>query len=421
MSDLFWPGYERAGSMMTDGALLDAMVAVEAGWLAALVAAGIAPSAAADDLAGLAGDADIEQVATAAEAGGNPVIPLVELLRSRVSQRNAYSGRWLHRGLTSQDVLDTALMLCSRAALNRLLTDIGAQVSTLAHLAEQHRSTLMVGRTLTQHAVPITFGLKAASWLTGVLDAADDLLRVRALLPVQAGGAAGTAAAATELARLAGATDPARTAVELADDLATRLGLSPATPWHTSRRPITRLGDALVAGTDAFGRLANDVLTLSRPELGELSEAARSGRGGSSTMPQKQNPVLAVLIRRAALSAPAFAAQLHTAAAVAGDERPDGGWHAEWASLRSLTRMTVVASSQVTELLEDLVVHADRMRARLDSVAPELLAEQRSMASVFGDDGKGGATAGPAGYLGASDLFVSAMLDRAARFGKEVG
>jgi len=415
VTDLFWPGAERAGSVMTDAALLAAMVAVEAGWLAALVAAGVAPSAAVDDLAGLVGGDDVAALSLAAEGGGNPVIPLVELLRSRVSPRSAEAGRWLHRGLTSQDVLDTALMLCGRDALGRLLTDIGHQVTAMTDLASEHRSTLMVGRTLTQHAVPITFGLKVAAWLAGVLDAADDLLRVRDTLPVQAGGAAGTAAAATELARLTGATNPARTAVQLADDLAARLGVQPAMPWHTSRRPVTRLGDALTAATDAYGRIANDVLLLSRPEIGELSEAAGDGRGGSSTMPHKQNPVLSVLIRRAALSAPALAAQLHVAAAESVDERPDGGWHAEWAALRSLTRGTVIASSQATELLDGLVVHADRMRARLDSVAPGVLAEQRSMAALFGQD----AGSGPDGYLGASDLFISLVLDRAARLKKD--
>jgi len=417
VTDLFWPGAERAGSVMTDAALLAAMVDVEAGWLAALVAAGVAPSTATDDLAELVGGDDVAALCLAAEGGGNPVIPLVEMLRSRVSPRNAEAGRWLHRGLTSQDVLDTALMLCSRDAVDRLLTDIGQQVTAMTDLANEHRSTLMVGRTLTQHAVPITFGLKVAAWLAGVLDAADDLLRVRDALLVQAGGAAGTAAAATELARLTGATNPARTAVQLADDLAARLGLQPALPWHASRRRVTRLGDAFVAASDAFGRIANDVLLLSRPEIGELSEAAGDARGGSSTMPHKQNPVLSVLIRRAALSAPAFAAQLHTAAAATVDERSDGGWHAEWAALRSLTRMAVVASSQATELLDGLVVHADRMRARLDSVAQDVLAEQRTLACVVASES--GAASGPEGYLGASDLFISAVLDRAARFGKD--
>jgi 3-carboxy-cis,cis-muconate cycloisomerase len=418
MSDLFWPGDERAGTVMSDRELLHALVAVEAGWLGALVSSGVAPSTAADDLAGLVTAADVDTVAAAAEAGGNPVIALVDLLRARLTGRNADAARWLHRGLTSQDVLDTALVLCSRAALDGVLADVRRQVTTLTGLADAHRTTLMVGRTLTQYAVPVTFAVKIAGWLGGVLDAGEDLVRVRESLPVQVGGAAGTAAATTELARLTGAADPARTATALTEVLAHRLGLAPPPPWHTNRRPVTRLGDALVAGTDAWGRIANDVLTLARPEIGELAEAGGSGRGGSSTMPQKQNPVLSLLIRRAALTAPMLGAQLHLAAAEAVDERPDGAWHTEWAALRTLSRNALVAASQTAELLDGLVVHTDRMRERLDSVLPEILAERRVMRLAVGA-GEDATDDAPEGYLGASDLFVSAVLDRAARLLKE--
>jgi 3-carboxy-cis,cis-muconate cycloisomerase len=418
MSGLFWPGDERAGEVMSDVALLSALVDVEARWLAALVSSGVAPTSAADDLAGLLGVDDVDTVAAGAEAGGNPVIPLVDLMRSRLSGRNAEAAGWLHRGLTSQDVLDTALVLCSRAALDQVLADVREQVRRMSALAEAHGSTLMLGRTLTQYAVPVTFALKVAGWLGGVLDAAEDLVRVRGSLPVQVGGAAGTAAAATALARLTGAPDPAGTATALADDLAYRLGLAASPPWHTSRRTITRIGDALVAGTDAWGRIANDVLTLARPEIGELSEAGGSERGGSSTMPQKQNPLLSLLIRRAALTSPMLGAQLHLAAAEAVDERPDGAWHTEWAVLRTLSRIAVVAASQAAELLDGLVVHPDRMRARLDSVLPDVLAERHAIRTAVGADDSPHDD-NPEHYLGASENFVSAVLDRAARFGKE--
>jgi 3-carboxy-cis,cis-muconate cycloisomerase len=278
----------------------------------------------------------------------------------------------------------------------------------------------MVGRTLTQYAVPMTLALKLAGWLAGVLDAAEDLVRARESLPVQAGGAAGTAAAATELAKLSGAIEPARTAIELAENLADRLGLAATPPWHTTRRPITRLGDALIAGTDAWGRIANDVLTLARPEIGELSESAGSARGGSSTMPHKQNPVLSVLIRRAALTAPLLGTQLHFGAAEAADERPDGAWHVEWSALRTLCRTAVIAASQTAALLDNLVVHADRMRARLDSVLPDLLAERQAMRAAVGADGRS-PDDGPQSYLGASDVVVSAVLERARGFLKEPG
>ncbi|HEY6741490.1 MAG TPA: lyase family protein [Lapillicoccus sp.] len=406
MTDLFWPGDERAGSAMSPTSFLSAMVRVEEAWLAGLVSVGIAPYAAKADLAGLVEPADADRVAAASEAGGNPVIPLVSLLRNRITESNAEAARWLHRGLTSQDVVDTALMLCLREALDGIDTELTAQVEALVRLADEHRSTVMAGRTLTQHAVPITFGLKAAGWLGGVLDAADAVAGARHALAVQVGGAAGTSAATTELAREAGLDGPAAVAVALAEGLATTLGLAPRPPWHTSRRPVTAVGDALVTATDAWGRIASDVATLGRPEIDELAEPAVAGRGGSSTMPQKQNPVLSVLVRRAAITAPALAATLHTAAALAVDERPDGPWHAEWATLRTLARQAVVAGSQTTELVSGLRVNANRMAETVASAHDALLAEQRS---ISGEDPE----TDPMTYLGTADLVIDAVLSRA--------
>jgi 3-carboxy-cis,cis-muconate cycloisomerase len=411
MTALLWPGDDRAGGLMSDDAVLTAMVATETAWLAALAATGVAPADAACDLGELVGPDDLSQVAGGSEAGGNPVIPLVALLRERAGPQ-APAGRWLHRGLTSQDVLDTALVLCAREVVDRLQAESATQVTALAELADRHRHTVMAGRTLTQHAVPISFGVKAASWLHGVLDAAEELTGLA--LPVQFGGAAGTLAAAAHAASLTGAVAPAKTALDLVVRAAAALGLAAAPPWHTSRATITRLGDALVRCTDAYGRIANDVLTLSRPEIAELSEPATAGRGGSSSMPQKVNPVLSVLVRRAALAGPALAAQLHLAAAAAVDERPDGAWHVEWPALQLLARRTVVAAAQTTELLTGLTVHPDRMRGTAVAAAGDLLAERRSLAAPGSD-----AVAGPddpGSYLGAAEEFVDAVLDRAARY-----
>lgn len=406
MTDLLWPGDERAGDLLTDAALLAAMVEVESAWLGALAAAGIAPAA---DLRGLVTAADVTEVARAAEAGGNPVIPLVRLLRARADSAAA---RWLHRGLTSQDVLDTALMLAVTDALARVREELVAQAGVLVALVERHRATPMVARTLTQHAVPTTFGLKAAGWLTGVLDALDDVDAARPC--AQFGGAAGTLAAATELARPAGLADPPRRAVELAEHAARTLGLATRPPWHTARAPVTRLGDTLTRCTDAWGRIAADVLTLSRPEIGEVAEAAG---GGSSTMPHKANPVLSVLVRRAALAAPALAATLHTAAADARDERPDGAWHVEWATLRTLGRRAVTAASQTTELLRGLRVDPARMHATLDAAAADLLAERGGLRAAL--DAPDVGDPDPTGYLGATDPLVDAVLHRARTAVKE--
>jgi 3-carboxy-cis,cis-muconate cycloisomerase len=315
MGDLFWPGDARAGDLFTERAFLAAMVAVESAW-------------ADTELTVPEGELDVE-------AGGNPVIPLLAALRA------AHPDVTLHEGLTSQDVLDTALMLLLEDAIDAVEDDVRRILARLDALAAEHRDTPMLGRTLTQPALPITFGRKAVTWAYGVREARIDL--EGCAFQVQCGGPVGLG-----LPRSA--------------ELAERLGLEDAPPWHTTRRPITRAGDALVAATDACGRIARDVLVLGRPEIGELSEAVG---GGSSSMPHKANPVLSILVRRAALTTPQLAATLHLAAADQVDERADGAWHSEWDTLRLLARRTVVAVSQTAELLAGLQVHPDRMAANL--------------------------------------------------------
>lgn len=329
------------------------------------------------------------------------MIGLVRLLRERSGGDTA---RWLHRGLTSQDVLDTALVLCLRDAIDAVDADLQRQTDRLVALADQHRSTIMVGRTLTQHAVPITFGLKAAVWLTGVLDSADALDRARAALAAQLGGAAGTLAAPVELGRLTGRQDPVATARRLAEFTAEQLRLPTRTPWHTVRTPFTATADALVTCTDAYGHLARDVATLSRPEIAELAEGTG---GGSSSMPHKRNPALSVLITRAALTTPALAATVHLAAATTVDERPDGAWHAEWAALRDLGRRAVVAAAQTSDLLAGLRVDAEAMAATVGE-ALGLDAEQRSMAELVGAEPSDT-------YLGLTDQLITETIERAHR------
>jgi 3-carboxy-cis,cis-muconate cycloisomerase len=373
VTDLLWPGDERAGGLFTDDAVLAALARVETAWLAA--------QGVSADLEKLLGPDDAATVARRAESGGNPVIPLLALLRERLGDSPA--ARQLHRGLTSQDTLDTALVLCSREAVSRIRAEVSAQVFELTRLAAEHRATPRAGRTLTQHAVPITFGLTVASWLGGVLDAASHL---PARFPIQIGGAAGN---------LAG---PHTAGPGLVAVAAEALSLEVAPPWHTRRAPVTRLGDALTGCTDAWGHIANDVLTGSRPEIGELSEARG---GGSSAMPQKRNPTLSVLIRRAALAAPGLAATLHTAAAGQLDERPDGPWHVEWATLRTLARRTVVAASQTAEMLAGLRVHTDRMAANLEAARPGIDAEREKLGEP---------------YAGAESEIIDAVLRRASEW-----
>jgi 3-carboxy-cis,cis-muconate cycloisomerase len=382
-----------------DRAVLAAILAVEAGWAAVLDRAGLAPAGSAAVVAHAADASryDVAGIAVRAQGGGNPVIPLLADLRAQVKALDTGEidaggvgalGA-VHTSLTSQDVLDTALMLLARNTVAALLADVRGTTTALARLAEQHADTLCVGRSLTQHSLPFTFGLKAAQWFHGLAAAAR---RLEALeLPVQTGGAAGTLAAGTVLTA-GSASDP----FGLSDALAAQLGLaSTPAPWHTNRLAVTSLGDALAAVVDALGKIAGDVLFLSRPEVAELAEPRAPGRGVSSAMPQKQNPVLSVLVRSAALQAPALAAQLHLAAANFNDERPDGAWHTEWPALRQLLGLALGAAGHVRELAEGLQVFPAGMRRNLDLSGPLLLSEGVSAAVApllgingAGDDGK---------------------------------
>src|SRR5919112_2829086 len=357
-----------------DRAVLAAMLAVEAGWAAVLEKHDLAPAGSAAVVAHAADASryDLADIARRAQGGGNPVIPLLADLRAQVKALDTAgvgAVKAVYTSLTSQDVLDTALMLLARNTVGALLADVKGTTAALARLAEQHAETLCVGRSLTQHSLPFTFGLRSAQWFSGLSAAAR---RLEALaLPGQTGGAAGTLAAGTVLTADT-PTDP----FGLADDLAAQLGLAPAAaPWHTNRLAVTSLGDALAGVVDALGKIAADVLFLSRPEVAEVAEPRAPGRGVSSAMPQKQNPVLSVLVRSAALQAPGLAAQLHLAAATFNDERPDGAWHTEWPALRQLLALALGAAGHMRELAEGLQVFPDGMRRNLDLAGPLLLAE----------------------------------------------
>ena len=362
-----------------DRAVLAAILAVESGWAAVLEKAGMAPAGSAAIVASAADASryDARDIAIRGQGGANPVIPLLADLRAEVKAldiENVGALRAVHTSLTSQDVLDSALMLLARNAVAALLTDLEATTTALAALADQHADTLCVGRSLTQHSLPFTFGLKAAQWFHGLAAAARRLGALE--LPLQTGGAAGTLAAGTVLTSAS-----VDTPFDLSENLAAHLGLAATPgPWHTNRLAVTSLGDALAAVTDAMGKIASDVLFLSRPEVGELAEPRAAGRGVSSAMPQKQNPVLSVLVRSAALQAPGLAAQLHLAAANFNDERPDGAWHSEWPAFRQLLRLALGAAGHLRELVEGLQVFPEAMQRNLALSGPLLLSEGVSAA-----------------------------------------
>lgn len=366
---LLAPGAGRA-PLVDEGAVLQAVLDVEAAWVRVQHRLGLVDQRDVDSVAAAA-DAtrhDLDAIRAGVEAGGNPVIPILASLRA-VLGAESRAATVVHRGLTSQDVLDSALMRIAARALDSLAASLDAAADGTAVLADRHRDTVLVARTLSQPALPTTFGAKAAGWLAALDEVRAEVLTRRAELPAQCGGAAGTLAAIGLIA-------PGR-ALQAADLLADELGLAAlGRPWHTDRTPVTRLGDALVRAADVLGKIAGDVVLLSRPELGELSEPAAPGRGGSSTLPQKRNPVLSILVRSVGIEAPHLGAVLHSAAALASDERPDGAWHAEWDALARLTASVPVAAAQLAEVLAGLEVHVDAMARNVAAVGPALVSER---------------------------------------------
>ncbi|CCK32337.1 3-carboxy-cis,cis-muconate cycloisomerase [Streptomyces davaonensis JCM 4913] len=348
---------------VSDGAWLQAMLDAEAALSRAQAGLGTVPATAAQVIteAARADRLDLVALARQSRESANPVVALVREFTALVAARDPESARWVHLGSTSQDILDTATVLVVGRALRLIRADLERVEESLARLARDHRDTLLAGRTLALHAVPTTFGLKAAGWRHLVLDAVAKLDALSADgLPVQLGGAAGTLAG--YLTSVPDA-DPAVYVQELTDAFAAELGLSaPLVPWHVLRTPVVDTATATAFLCGALGKIAVDVLSLTRTEVGEVHEPAPGGRGASSAMPHKRNPVLATAIRSAALQAPQLAATV-LGCLTGEDERSAGAWHAEWEPLRTLLRLAGGAAHQTVELVSQLSVDAERMRA----------------------------------------------------------
>ena len=373
-------------ALTSDRAYLQALLDAEAALARAQARLGTVPptAAAAITAAARTDRIDLAGVAERARGGGNPVIPLVPELTAAVREVDPEAARYVHSGATSQDILDTALMLVSRRALRVIGADLDRTAAALGRLAARHRDTPAVGRTLSQHAVPTTFGLRAAGWYELAATAAGRVGALAATLPVSLGGAAGTLAGYVERARLRSIVDddPSSFVDGLVAAYAAETGLAePVLPWHTLRVPVADLGATLALVTGALGKFAVDVLGMARTEVGEVAEPAGEGRGGSSAMPQKRNPVLATLIRSAALQVPALAVVL-AQSMLAEDERPAGPWQAEWQPLRDCLRLAGGAAASAAELAEGLVVFPDRLRANLELTGSAVVSER--LAAVLG-------------------------------------
>jgi len=457
---LFGGVFARGGVEADDAAWLQAMLDAEAGLARALERAGLAPAGAGEAVtaAARAGNFDPNELGGLAALTGNPVPGLARALARQVPQ-TAVSA--VHRGATSQDIVDTAAMLLAKRAIDVIAADLARAADAAAGLATAHRDSIMIGRTLLQQAVPVTFGLVAAGWLTSLDEARAGLDSVGPRLAVQFGGAAGTLASLGEAGQRVTAL------------LATELGLAvPVLPWHTDRLRIIDLGTALARVAAVLGKIARDVTLLAQSEVGEVSEgggpadaradqrgadqqapAASPRRGGSSAMPHKRNPVASIAILGCTRQVPGLLATL-AAASEQELQRAAGAWHAEWEPLTALLKLTGSASSWAADVLPGLVVDTSRMAANLAATKGLPLAEHVSslLAGVLGgaqahdlvaEAGARATSAGlplrdvllavpkleerlssagitaeqidsalePSGYLGATDAFITAAID----------
>jgi len=344
------------------------MLAFEAALARAQTRAGIIPSAAADAIARACRIEafNVTELYHKAALAGTPAIPLVRMLTALVDED---ARRYVHWGATSQDVIDTALVLQMRHGLALLIQRLLSVGEACATHAERHRRTPMAGRTLLQQAAPINFGLKAARWLGLVTRQIQRLQEVRDRISViQFGGAVGTLAALGD--------DGERVAELLAEEL----GLAvPDLPWHAERDRIAEMGAALAVTAGSMGKIANDIVLLAQTEVGEVAEAAAPGKGGSSALPHKQNPVDAMFALAAAKLAVGIAPTL-LATMLQEHERSVGSWQAEWSAIPALFGHTSSTIEHVQNAVSGLVINSERMRANLDQSHGLIMSEALSTA-----------------------------------------
>lgn len=337
-------------------ARIQAMLDVEVALAEVLAGEGLIPSSCVPAIreAARAQLYDADELRTAAARSGNPAIPLIERLTARVASADPAAARYVHWGATSQDIIDTGLVLQLRAAVPLIQNELLRAVAAALGLARLHADTPQVGRTWLQHATPITFGLKAAGW-------ADALARSRlrlaqafeAALVIQFGGAAGT------LAAFGGR------GIAVAEALGARLDLAvPELPWHAERDRLAHLAAALGIAAGTLGKVGRDLALLAQTEVNEAYEAPEEGRGGSSAMPQKRNPVAASIALAASVRAPGLVATM-LAAMPQEHERGLGGWQAEWDTLPELIEVVGGAAVAVAQALDTLVVRPQAMAANL--------------------------------------------------------
>jgi len=357
--------------ILSDKSFVQAMLDFEASLAQAESRLGLIPSTASAAIASKcrAELFDLGAIGEFAAVAGNLAIPLVKQLTALVAQRDKEAARFVHWGATSQDVIDTARVLQLRQALDLISRDLDGLVEPLGRMAQKYRGTLMAGRTWMQQALPITLGVKIAGWLDALVRHSTRLKETcERCLALQFGGAAGTLAALGQRG-----TDVASF---LAAEL--KLGL-PEIPWHSHRDRMAEVATTLGLCTGTIGKIARDISLHMQTEVGEMFEPAAEGRGGSSTLPHKRNPVAASVLLATAARVPSLVSTM-LAAMVQEDERGLGGWQAEWETLPEIVGLAAGAVHHLSVVLPALEIDAEHMKRNLNLTDGLLFAEAVSMA-----------------------------------------
>lgn len=364
-------GSVRMREVISDRSRVQAMLDVEAALARANARVGTIPASAVEVIERHC-DAeryDLVALGVATAMAGNPAIPLVKWLTEAVAQDDREAARFVHWGSTSQDIIDTGFVLQMRAGLDLVSADLARLAHAVAGLASTHASTPIAGRTLLQQALPTTFGLQAAGWLSALTR---DRVRLRELQPrvlaIQFGGAAGTLASLGDLG------------LEVAAALAMDLDLAlPDIPWHTQRDRLAETATTLGLLGGTLGKIARDLLLLMQTEVGEVSEPHAPGRGGSSTLPHKRNPVGATIAAAAALRVPGLVSTM-LSSMVQEHGRAAGAWQAEWETLPEIFLLVHGAVVHLTHVILGLEVDPARMRENLELTRGLILAEAVTVA-----------------------------------------
>jgi 3-carboxy-cis,cis-muconate cycloisomerase len=429
---------------LSDRRWLEAMLDFEAALARAEAKVGVIPADAAEHIAACCDVNlyDIAEIGRRTTLAGNPAIPLVHMLTEKVAERNPAAAEFVHYGATSQDVIDTGLGYIVGDAQGRILERIGRCCHLLAKLAGVHRKTVMAGRTLLQHALPISFGMKCAQWLDELVQS-HDVVMLRSPQWLQFGGAAGNLSALGDKGILVMQALHEAGVMPKREGRNWRSFTGKDVPWHTSRSHQQQIATRLGIFSSTLGKIARDISLLMQTEVAEVFEPSAPGKGGSSTLPHKRNPVQSVAIISIATRTPGLVATM-LSAGLQEHERGIGGWHAEWDTMRELLLLTGAAALHMQTMLEGLEVDTVRMRANLDLTNGLIMAERltfalasslgKSKAKTFMEAACKQAVANkqhlkdilrtkpeaagldlnalfdPSTYLGASDVFVDRIL-----------